>query len=88
MPIREYICLRCEHEFEILEGMDERTGKCEECGGKVESQIGVPMIIFKGTGFYSTEYGKSPHRLEPKDQARRAARECRKAELKVAKPMY
>ena len=86
MPIREYTCLKCKYHFEVLEGMDERTLECEKCGNEVKSHIGAPALVFKGAGFYCTEYGNKPQWLEPKEQAQRASRECKEAGLQVAKP--
>ncbi len=88
MPIREYTCLKCKYHFEVLEGMNDRTENCEECGGKVRPRIGIPMVIFKGSGFYCTDYGNQAHRLEPKEQAQRASRECDRAGLHAAKPKH
>jgi putative FmdB family regulatory protein len=59
MPTYEY---RCEsgHHFERVQKMsDKPVGKCPECGRKAERVIsGGQGVIFKGSGFYITDYGK------------------------------
>ena len=42
MPIREYHCTECGHEFEVLEGPSSETPKCEACGAeKLERLLSV-----------------------------------------------
>jgi len=61
MPHYDYKCKSCEHTFEVFQNMnDSRLEKCPECGGEVKRLIGGGSgIIFKGTGFYVTDYKKS-----------------------------
>jgi putative FmdB family regulatory protein len=58
MPIYEY---RCEngHTFEVMQRMadDPLTG-CEVCGAPVQRVFHPVAVHFKGSGFYSTDYGK------------------------------
>lgn len=58
MPTYEYLCLKCGGRFDRLQSITEAPlKKCESCGGKVERQIGSGAgLIFKGTGFYITDY--------------------------------
>ncbi len=59
MPIYEY---RCEngHNFEVLQSMrDDPVTKCEECGAPVERVFHPVAVHFKGSGFYSTDYGRN-----------------------------
>ncbi len=58
MPTYIYVCGKCEHRFERFQGMsDKPVKKCPECGSKVERLItGGGGIIFKGDGFYCTDY--------------------------------
>jgi len=59
MPIYEYICKACGVVVEKIHGMNETPRvKCEECGGKAERKISSGAVIFKGSGFYVTDYGK------------------------------
>jgi putative FmdB family regulatory protein len=59
MPTYEYECSSCEHAFEQFQNMsDEPLKTCPRCGGEVKRLIGTGSgIIFKGPGFYSTNYG-------------------------------
>lgn len=58
MPIYEYRCHDCGHQFERAQRMsDEPLTDCEVCGGHVQRVLFAPAIHFKGTGFYNTDYG-------------------------------
>ena len=61
MPTYDYKCLECNHNFETFQSMkDEHLTECPECGGKIKRLIGAgSRPIFKGTGFYQTDY-KNP----------------------------
>ncbi len=59
MPTYDYRCDACEHKFELFQSMkDDPIRKCPKCGKlKVKRIIGGGGgIIFKGTGFYQTDY--------------------------------
>ena len=58
MPTYEYECQKCGHGFEKFQSMtEERVKTCPECRGKVKRLIGTGAgIIFKGSGFYETDY--------------------------------
>lgn len=58
MPTYEYKCLQCEHRFDHFQSMtDDPLSTCPECGGNVKRLIGAGAgIIFKGSGFYCTDY--------------------------------
>ena len=59
MPIYEYRC-RNGHTFEVLQRMsDDPVTKCEVCGASVERVFHPVAIHFKGSGFYSTDYGRN-----------------------------
>ena len=64
MPTYEYKCLECNHHFEVFQSMTaELLTKCEVCGGKVKRLIGPGAgIIFKGSGFYETDYRSKGYR--------------------------
>ncbi|RKY86188.1 zinc ribbon domain-containing protein [candidate division KSB1 bacterium] len=61
MPTYDYVCVNCGHRFEKFQKMsDEPLKFCPECGGKVKRLIGTGGgIVFKGHGFYATDYGSS-----------------------------
>ena len=73
MPTYEYRCLKCGKHFDALQSMkDKPLTKCIHCKGKVERLIGSGAgIIFKGTGFYQTDYKNPPPKTSsdaPKDK--------------------
>lgn len=61
MPTYDYQCTVCNHIFEHSQSMtDKLLTKCPKCGKKLKRLIGGGAgIIFKGSGFYATDYKKS-----------------------------
>jgi putative FmdB family regulatory protein len=69
MPIYEYRCKKG-HRFEVIQRMsDDPVTACETCGATVEKVMHSPAIHFKGSGFYSTDYGSRKRSRELKDAA-------------------
>jgi len=68
MPTYEYECLKCKKPFEAFQSMrDAPLKKCPKCGGKVKRMIGTGAgIIFKGGGFYQTDYRSSSYKSSAK----------------------
>lgn len=66
MPTYTYQCKKCDHEMDVFHGISAKPRvKCDECGGSCRRLIGTGAgIIFKGSGFYETDYkvkkGKEP----------------------------
>ncbi len=61
MPTYEYACQKCGHEFEQFQSMrDEPLKKCPKCKKQsLKRLVGSGAgLIFKGTGFYITDYKK------------------------------
>jgi putative FmdB family regulatory protein len=57
LPIYEYKCTKG-HVFEAIQSMsDDPLTKCEQCGAAVERVFHPVAVHFKGSGFYSTDYG-------------------------------
>ena len=58
MPTYDYKCLDCGHTFEELQGINDEPLKiCPNCGGHIKRLIGAGATpIFKGSGFYQTDY--------------------------------
>ena len=57
MPIFEYECTECGKRMEKLErNGDSPLKKCVYCEGGVFRVLSAPMIKFKGTGWYITDY--------------------------------
>jgi putative FmdB family regulatory protein len=58
MPIYEYRCEN-DHRFEALQKFaDEPIASCEVCGAPAQRVLHPVAIHFKGSGFYSTDYGR------------------------------
>ena len=66
MPIYEYKCPNG-HVFEVFQKMSEEPPKvCETCGeGPVQRVLYPVAVHFKGSGFYSTDYGRGSRKKEP-----------------------
>ncbi|HKW69758.1 MAG TPA: FmdB family zinc ribbon protein [Candidatus Dormibacteraeota bacterium] len=57
MPIYGYRCSDCGHQFEIHQRMsDEPLKVCPKCQGKLTKVLYPAGVIFKGSGFYTTDY--------------------------------
>ena len=57
MPIYEYKCSNG-HSFEAIQKMaDDPLTECEQCGAPVERVFHPVAVHFKGSGFYTTDYG-------------------------------
>jgi len=63
MPIYEYRCPNG-HLFELFQRMHEPSpAVCEVCGeGPVEKVLHPVPVFFKGSGFYTTDYGRKSRR--------------------------
>lgn len=66
MPTYTYECKKCGQQLDRFHGMNAKPRvKCEACGGACKRMLGSGSgIIFKGSGFYETDYktktGKKP----------------------------
>ncbi len=60
MPTYDYKCSQCGNEFEEIQSMkDALLTKCPTCGKEtLKRLIGGGGVIFKGSGFYQTDYAK------------------------------
>ncbi len=57
MPIYGYECSQCGHQLEVLQSLsDEPLRTCPECMGPLRKLLYPVGVIFKGSGFYSTDY--------------------------------
>jgi putative FmdB family regulatory protein len=63
VPIYEYRCDDCGVSVEVLQRMsDDPLETCEQCGGHLRRVLHPVAIHFKGSGFYTTDYGKGSRR--------------------------
>ncbi len=57
MPIYGYVCDACGHQLEVFQNMSDAPLKeCPECGGELRKQLYPVGVVFKGSGFYTTDY--------------------------------
>jgi putative FmdB family regulatory protein len=58
VPIYEYRCDNS-HEFDVFQRMsDDALTECQVCGAPARRVLSAPAVHFKGSGFYTTDYGK------------------------------
>jgi putative FmdB family regulatory protein len=71
LPHYEYECTQCGHHFEVFQRMsDPKLEICPQCGGKIERLIGPGAgIVFKGSGFYQTDYRSQDYQKKAKSEA-------------------
>src|ERR1700755_3041225 len=72
MPTYEYACTKCGHEFEIFQSMkDAPLVVCPQCKKRGLKRLvgGGAGLIFKGSGFYITDYKNKGSKKEGGDKA-------------------
>ena|SRR5262249_37748801 len=92
MPLYEYQCKKCHNRFEKIQKFsDPPVKKCPQCSGPVEQLLSAPIVQFKGSGWYVTDYaskssaGSSPNGDSvSKNEASSKKPEKPKAEPKAA----
>jgi len=70
MPTYDYLCASCNHKFEKFESMSANPSKkCPKCGKmQLKRLIGSGAgVIFKGSGFYETDYRSDNYKQGKKD---------------------
>ena len=76
MPIYEYKCTRCNFRFERKQSFDDQpVTSCPQCQGNASRLFQSVAIIYKGSGFYTTDYGSgrssssaAPENKEPENK--------------------
>jgi putative FmdB family regulatory protein len=85
VPIYEYECEKCHGRFELLQKFSERPVKqCVKCGGPVHKVLSPPALVFKGTGWYVTDYARAD-RKKAEQADRDGSSSSKKAESTPAK---
>src|SRR5438270_1205696 len=77
MPTYEYQCDACEHNFDEFQSMSEEPlKKCPECGKKKLRRVfGTgAAILFKGSGFYETDYRSESYKSAAKAEQEAASK--------------
>ena len=89
MPTYEYQCHQCKKKFDHFQRMsDAPLKKCVYCKGPVQRLIGSGAgLIFKGSGFYITDYKKTENRAQKtEDRGQRTEDKKEKAGEKKEPP--
>src|SRR5437870_10906997 len=70
MPIYEYRCLDCGHQFELMQKFSDPPAEtCPSCAGIVAKLISRSAFHLKGSGWYVTDYGKNGPKSGKTDDA-------------------
>jgi putative FmdB family regulatory protein len=57
VPTYVYACKNCDERQEVVQSMTAAPlTQCEKCGGSLRRVIFPPAIVYKGSGFYTTDY--------------------------------
>ncbi len=68
MPRYDYKCAVCAAEFELVQKFSEAgQGDCPSCGGPGQRVFHAVPVIYKGSGFYTTDYGRPKRPAENSD---------------------
>lgn len=75
MPRYDYRCTVCSDEFELVQKFSEAgQGECPSCGGAGQRVFHAVPVIYKGSGFYTTDYGR-PKRPAESSESKESATE-------------
>ena len=88
MPTYDYICEKCGNEFEQFQSITAKPlRKCPDCGKNgLKRLIGAGSgVIFKGNGFYQTDYRSESYKKGEKAEKDTAGKTKKKSETKKAK---
>ena len=83
MPRYDYQCTSCGQQFELVQSFQEAgSGTCPRCSGVGRRHFHAVPVIYKGSGFYTTDYGrpKPPPADGKEKEAAKAKAEKAKAE--------
>ncbi len=70
MPTYEYECEKCRYRFDRFQSINEPPiRRCPLCNGKVSRLISTgAAVIFRGPGFYATDYRSDDYRKKEKEE--------------------
>ncbi|MBT3363954.1 MAG: zinc ribbon domain-containing protein [Chloroflexi bacterium] len=86
MPVYEYECAECSKQFEVRRGFhDEDKAICPVCEGDGKRMFSPVTVIYKGSGFYSTDYGRGNSGPSKRDNGSESDTEAKPAEAKETK---
>ncbi|MCI0530964.1 MAG: zinc ribbon domain-containing protein [candidate division Zixibacteria bacterium] len=71
MPTYEYLCKKCGQLFELIQKISDPPAKaCPTCGGKAQKIFSTGGgFLFKGSGFYITDYRSESYKKKAKEEA-------------------
>jgi putative FmdB family regulatory protein len=70
MPTYDYKCRKCGHVFELFHSIkDDKPKRCPKCRGRADRMISAGAgILFKGSGFYITDYRSAQYKERAKQE--------------------
>jgi putative FmdB family regulatory protein len=85
MPTYDYECSKCGQSFEVFQKItDSPLKRCPSCKGKLKRLIGAGCgLIFKGTGFYITDYKRKNESSKEKEVGSKDKKEDKKPSSKA-----
>ena len=87
MPIYEYKCLKCKHQFEVIQKFsDNPVENCPECNeNSVQKLVSAPSFRLKGGGWYETDFktGSKKNIVDTKDEKPKKSKEQTKTTEKL-----
>ena len=93
MPTYQYACTECDHAFEQFQSFtDDALTECPQCHGRLRKLFNAVGVVFKGSGFYITDYkraGSKPEsegKPETKSESKSETKPDAKPENKPDKP--
>ena len=91
MPLYDYQCSKCSHVFELRQSFDsEPSATCPECSNVSRRKFYPVPVIYKGSGFYTTDYkrgnsGSLKEKAEDKNEAKSQNTDEKKSDTKAKK---
>lgn len=86
MPAYDYKCNSCSHRFEERQSFyADPVATCPECNSQASRQFVAVPIVFKGSGFYVNDYGKSSSYTSTKSETNGASANSAKSEESSSK---
>jgi putative FmdB family regulatory protein len=87
MPLYEYECGKCAHRFDLRKSFSEgASARCPRCNSQALRVFAPVPIVFKGSGFYVTDYRKDKGGSDEK-LAKPAEQKTDRKESKTEKPV-
>lgn len=86
MPTYEYECQKCAHRFEVFQKITEKPlENCPQCQGSIKRLISAGAgIIFKGPGFYATDYRSKEYKQKQRQENGSGTSSCPEADKGAA----